>query len=263
MKRTGAVIVALAGLAGALATSSEAHKGITSKYTYSADVYPIFAKRCGRCHVDGGVGPMSLVKYEDAFPWAESLRTELLAVSSGEEAATAAEDPDAFVKVAHRQMTARELDVILDWATGGTPEGDKAQLSHTSAPTPEWTGGKPDAIMTMPQPYALAGDVWETSQEFVMPVPSSMPRTADRFDVLPGTPAIVRSVAVSVRAADGTVRSMGTWFPRQQPQPIAVRPGIRVEPGSQVIARIRYKKTWKYEGTSMTDRSSIGLYFTD
>jgi hypothetical protein len=263
MRRTGAAVVALAGLSGALSPASEAHKGITSKHTYSADVYPIFAKRCGRCHVDGGVGPMSLLKYEDAFPWAESLRTELLAVSSGEEATPAAEDPDAFVKVAHRQVTARELDVILDWAVGGTPEGDKTQLRETAMLSSAWAAGQPDAVIPMPQPYALAGDVWDTTQEFVMPIAITMPRIADRFDVLPGTPAIVRSVTVSLRAADGTVRPLGTWFPRQHPQPIAIKPGIRADPGSQVIARIRYKKTWKYEGTAMTDLSSVGLYFSD
>ena len=39
----------------------DAHKGITSKFTYNAEVYPIFLNRCGRCHVEGGVGPMSLL----------------------------------------------------------------------------------------------------------------------------------------------------------------------------------------------------------
>jgi hypothetical protein len=36
---------------------------------------------------------------------------------------------------------------------------------------------------------------------------------------------------------------------------------VRLAPGSELIARIHYKKTWKYEGQPMTDRSTIGLYF--
>ena len=104
----------------------------------------MFLNRCGRCHIDGGVGPMSLLKYEDAFPWAESLRAELLSAYPGvpadlsspsadlsadlsAEARSAKVDPHDFVKAAHRQISARELDIVLDWATGGTPEGDKAQ----------------------------------------------------------------------------------------------------------------------------------------
>ena len=104
-------------------------KASPSKFTYNADVYPVFLNRCGRCHIDGGVGPMSLLKYEDAFPWAESLRAELLSayVDSSAEGRGAKVDPHDFVKAAHRQISARELDIVLDWATGGTPEGDKAQ----------------------------------------------------------------------------------------------------------------------------------------
>ena len=263
MTRAGTMALVLAGLALAFSPSSNAHKGVTSKYTYNAEVYPIFAQRCGRCHVDGGVGPMSLLKYEDAFPWAESLRTELLSVSSEEDGAITADDPDAFVKVAHRQVSARELDILLDWATGGTPEGDTTPLPEAESLVNVWAAGKPNAILELPEPFALERDTWEATHEFIMPIPITTPRNAERFDVLPGAPAIVRSVAVSVRAADGTVRSIGTWFPRQQPLPIAIKPSIRVEPGSHVIARIRYKKTWKYEGQAVTDRSSVGLYFAD
>ena len=57
----------------------EAHKPITSKYTYNDDVFPILRDRCARCHVAGGVAPMSLMTYEEAFPWAESIRAELIA----------------------------------------------------------------------------------------------------------------------------------------------------------------------------------------
>ena len=57
----------------------EAHKAITSKYTYNDDVFPILRDRCARCHVAGGVAPMSLMTYDEAFPWAESIRAELVA----------------------------------------------------------------------------------------------------------------------------------------------------------------------------------------
>ena len=57
----------------------DAHKPITSKYTYTEDVFPIVNSRCGACHIAGGVAPMSLLTYKEAFPWAESIRVELLA----------------------------------------------------------------------------------------------------------------------------------------------------------------------------------------
>ena len=61
------------------AERAETHKLITSKYTYNEDVFPILRDRCGRCHVADGVAPMSLMTYKEAYPWAESLRAELIA----------------------------------------------------------------------------------------------------------------------------------------------------------------------------------------
>src|ERR1044071_2087379 len=108
-----AIIVSLLGLMTAVFLSGtvDAHKTITSKFTYNGDIFPIFAARCGHCHVAGGVAPMSLVSYQDSFPWAESLRAELL---------DAADDETGdVIKAAHRNLSARELDMVLDWAVGG------------------------------------------------------------------------------------------------------------------------------------------------
>lgn len=232
---------------------SEAHKGITSRFTFNADVYPVFLNRCGRCHIDGGVGPMSLLKYEDAFPWAESLRTELL---------TASDESNDFIKAAHRQLSAKELDIVLDWATGGTPEGDKAATPPPAVLRNEWSDGAPDLVADLPE-FAVAANVMEADHESSSRMKLDVPRTADRFDLLPGNPSIVRTAVIALRAADGTLRTLGTWFPRQSPQPIALKPPVRIEPGAQIVARIHYKKTWKFEGQQMTDRTAVGLYFTD
>ena len=57
MTRAVPALVILAVLM--LAPTGDAHKGITSKFTYNADVHPVFLNRCGRCHIDGGVGPVT------------------------------------------------------------------------------------------------------------------------------------------------------------------------------------------------------------
>jgi hypothetical protein len=257
MRRAAIGIVAALAVSALSTLPGAAHKGVTSKFTYNAEVYPIFLNRCGRCHVEGGVGPMSLLKYEDAFPWAESLRTELLAAASDEENA-----PD-FIKAAHRQLPARELDIILDWATGGTPEGDKANAPSPITHQSEWSGGTPNLIVVMSKPFEMPADIADTVAEIVLPIPVDQPRQAGQFDLRPGNAAIVRSVEISIRARDGNVRTLGTWFPRQTPVPLALKPVARLEPGAELIARFRYKKTWKYEGKPMTDASSIGFYLAD
>ncbi|MEE2610145.1 MAG: hypothetical protein VX992_05645, partial [Acidobacteriota bacterium] len=57
---------------------TDAHKPITSKYTYHQDVYPIFLNQCGGCHSADAVAPMSLLTYEDAYPWAQSIKEEVV-----------------------------------------------------------------------------------------------------------------------------------------------------------------------------------------
>ena len=238
-----------------LAPTGNAHKGITSKYTYNADVYPVFVNRCGRCHIDGGVGPMSLVKYEDAFPWAESLRAELMTATEG--------DPHDFVKAAHRQISARELDIILDWAGGGTPEGDKAQTPPVPTLSIDWAAGRPDVITKMPNHYHMNVTALEATHESVLPIPIASPMLIGRVDLLPGNAAILRSAALSLRSPDGTRRVLGTWVPRQVPAALVLTPPARVEPGAEIVARMQYKKTWKHEGAAMSDLSLVGLYIAD
>ena len=266
------------------APSGRAHKGITSKFTYNADVYPVFLNRCSRCHIDGGVGPMSLLKYEDAFPWAESLRTELLAAypdrSDDSSADLSAEargakagahpvkadarakvDPHDFVKSAHRQISARELDIVLEWASGGTPEGDKANAPSPPMFKNDWATGKPSITIAVPR-YQMPATTFEATEEFVMPV-AAPPVSVTQLDLLPGNPSIVRGATISLRSPDGATRLLGTWFPRQIAAPIPLKPSVRLEPGSSIVVRVQYKKTWKLEGEAASDQSTIGLYAID
>jgi hypothetical protein len=251
-----ATLAACALLLLAVATSTgEAHKGVTAKHTYNADVYPIFVTRCAHCHVAGGVGPMSLVSYEQAFPWAESLRAELLNLGEGE--------GNDWVRDAHNGLTANELDVVLDWAVGGTPEGDPAKRPAALPLKNGWAGASPDLVLQPPSLFAIPGETMEATHDFVLPVGLARERALRAFDVLPGTPSMVRDVVVSMRRPDGATNVIGRWTPRQIPAAIAVAPGTLLPPGADLIARVHYKKTWKYEGQALTDRSSLGLYFAD
>jgi hypothetical protein len=250
--------LALAILVGAiyLTRPLHAHKGVTSRFTYNGEVYPIFLNRCGHCHVEGGVGPMSLLSYPDAYPWAESLRAELL-----ETEGPSADSTPNFVRLAHRDLPARELDVILDWATGGNPEGDPAKAPAPARLTNTWTHGEPPLALSLPAPYQMPADAMEATQEFVLPIGVTISREVNAIDVLAGTPSIVREVELHLRSGNGSSLPLGVWTPRQNPAPIVLNPPVRVVPGSHLVARIHYKKTWVFEGRPMTDLSTFGLYF--
>lgn len=228
------------------AGTGEAHKAITSKYHFNEDIFPVVRDRCGRCHVDGGVAPMSLMTFDDAAPWAESLRLELLS--------------DATPEWHPLKLSARETDLLLVWATGGAPRG-----SVDKAPPPvtlinEWGSGAPDVVVPMREAFTLPGATTDATHDVVLPLAGSSGRVLAAIDLLPGTPAIVRSAVLQLKAADGTTKTLATWLPGRGTS-VPLPAAVRVSEGASIVARISYKRTWKYEGQDLSDKSAVGLYF--
>src|SRR5438128_1621424 len=151
MKRL-AVTIAIVGTAAAVAPL-RAHKPVTSKYTFSEDVFPIVKDHCGGCHVAGGIAPMSLLTYEDARPWAESIRLEL---TTGHMPPWYGDPGVAPLRDVHK-LSPRDLDVVLTWATGGTPPGPATKTASATARR-AWISGRPDITLPLPEAVSLAAD---------------------------------------------------------------------------------------------------------
>ena len=45
--------------------------------TFTKDVAPILQRACQNCHRPGSVAPMSLMTYQDARPWARSIKQKV------------------------------------------------------------------------------------------------------------------------------------------------------------------------------------------
>ena len=129
IKHVALITLPYLGVAAALALVAltergvQAHKAVTSPYAYNEDVFPIFRDRCGRCHVEGGPAPMSLLTYRDALPWAESIREELVT----EKMPPWYVDPAGPAVKGGHTISSREIDMLITWASGGTPEGELAK----------------------------------------------------------------------------------------------------------------------------------------
>lgn len=260
----GVSIAAVAVTAAAVMTApGEAHKAITSKYTYNDDVFPIFRDRCSRCHVPGGVAPMSLMTYDDAFPWAESIRAELIAAHMPP---WNADESFGELKRAHT-LSPKELDVVLTWATGGNPRGALDQKLPPVTLKNDWSMGKPDVALPIPSEFTLAADKMEDTHEFTLATSLAEPRWVRAVDLLPGTPTIVRSAIVYVKnaqppaSAPAPEQVLARWLPGQDPDPIDAGVAMRLPAGAELGVRIHYKKTWQFEGKPLSDRSTVGIYF--
>src|ERR1700682_1296713 len=115
------VAVAVAGFIG-MAASVHAQSPATP--TFSKDVAPILYKNCTSCHRPGEIGPMTLISYGDARPWAKSIATR---VTNGTMPPWHA-DPAHGEFINDRRLSDVERDTIVKWASGGAAEGNKADL---------------------------------------------------------------------------------------------------------------------------------------
>jgi hypothetical protein len=268
MGRRRHIIVGLALLILGLMLSVEpgrAHKPITSPFTYNDDVFPILRDRCARCHVPEGVAPMSLMTYEDTVPWGESIRVELLAGHMPPWSVDAA--PTRFRNV--QALSAREMNVLLTWATGGTPFGSPDKAPPPVSLERRWALGTPDLELPLPNEFTLPANQQEDIVEFVVPTGFSERRWLRAVDLAPGTPAIVRSATVQIKSTSSsdakpiaTEPVLALWVPGDDPIPVNDDGAFEVPAGAELSVRVRYKKTWQYERKELRDRSTLGLYFT-
>ncbi len=280
MHRTIVLVAATLALVIALAPATVAHKPITSKYTYHQDVFPVFEAKCSGCHAPDAVAPMSLLTYEDAYPWAQSIKEELVNLSMPPWQAES-----GFGAFKHGgSLTAKELDIVVEWSNGGTPEGEPVDRPPSDADGDDdesaaWILGPPSVVLTMPAAYTLAADTLGATRYFVIPSGFARDTPIRAVDVRPGASAIVRSVIVYVDstgaaaaldaedpepgfeapAGFATEQILAAWVPGQQAVALDAA-AFHVPAGADLILRIAYKKTWTYEGLAVEDRTALGLY---
>ena len=204
MTRVTHAALALTLVAIGLAVTVEpgsAHKPITSPYTYNDDIFPILRDRCGRCHVGGGVAPMSLMTHADAVPWGESIRTELLA---GHMPPGTVDQGQARFRNAPG-LSPREMNLLLTWVTGGTPFGspDKELVPLIRE---AWPLGAPDLDLAFPDRGGHQCRRITAHVEMVVPTGTTERRWLRAVDVFPGNEAIVRAATIAVRAGDTVQR---------------------------------------------------------
>ena len=191
---------------------------------------------------------MSLLTYKDAIPWAESIRLEL----------TANHMPPWYAAGDPHRLTPRELDILLTWATGGTPEGPAKRLSASPVSLVSKLG-KPDLMLSMPNAFTLGPDTMEETHDIVLGKPVAADRWIRALTVTPGTAAVVRDVTVYTKSAEHEDNLLW-WFPGDEPATTTANEAFRWPAGAELHARFHYKKTWTYDGKTVSDRSSVGIY---
>lgn len=232
-----------------------AHKPVTSKYDYNRDVFPLLRIHCARCHVEGGPAPMSLMTYNGAMPWAESIREEV----TSDRMPPWPVDPTSPPVKGGYPINSRDIDRIVTWASGGTPQGDPGANLPAVTFNPQWKLGPPDLMISMAAEHSVAPGSIEETREFSLPTNVIATKWVKAADLMPGTASIVRDAVISIE--NGPVLAL--WEPGSDPTAAPSDAAFRLAPGSKIHLQVHYKKHFDQEGKAVSDKSTIGLYFTD
>ena len=122
--------------------------------TFTKDVAPIFNKSCVECHRPTMFAPMSLTTFDDARPWARSIKAKVVARAMPPWGA----DPAHGKFKNDPRLTEQEIETIAAWVDAGAPKGDDKDLPPTPQFADGWTIGKPDAIFTMDEEFTIPAE---------------------------------------------------------------------------------------------------------
>jgi hypothetical protein len=210
--------MAMLGTVLVLGVGTRAADSPARQVTFSKDVAPIFQAKCQECHQPNSIAPMSLITFEEARPWARSIK---------ERVASRQMPPwhiDRSVGVQHFKndisLTDQQVDTIVRWVDGGASQGDPKDLPP---PRPlvtdnEWTAvkdgfGPPDLVIRSSE-YTMAAqhqDVWYRPMS---DIPISEPRWAKLVEIRPtklaGRKIIHHSIAYLVLTNDPDAVNTGT-----------------------------------------------------
>ena len=139
---------------------------------------------------------MSLLTYEDARPWARSIRQKVL----DREMPPWDADPAVGAWANDRSLSDEAIAAIAAWADGGAPRGDRAlQPPLPAYADSEWTIGEPDAVFAIP-PFEVPPEGTVDYTYFEVPTNLTEDKWVAAVQVRPGVPAAVHHVIVTARA---------------------------------------------------------------
>ena len=193
MNRTR-VAVALACLIG---TAASVYAQSPTTPTFSKDVAPILYKNCTNCHRPGEIGPMPLVSFSDARPWAKAIKTAVVSKKMPPWFA----DPHFGDYRNAPKLTAADIKTLAAWADSGSNEGN---ASDKPSVKPEWKDGwriQPDVVVSMPFDQPIVANGAGEIMEYIVPSPFKEDTWVSSIEIKPGDPSVVHHVIVQVPEA--------------------------------------------------------------
>jgi hypothetical protein len=236
-------------------TASEA------KVTFTKDVAPILYARCAECHRPGEIAPMSLLTYQEARPWAKSIRERVAERSMPPWSA----DPKYGHWANDPSLSQKEIDAIVAWVNAGAPKGDDRDLPPAPKFTDGWTIGQPDVVFEMQEEYTVPADGTVPYLYFTIPTNFTEDKWIQAMEIRPGNRSVVHHVIAFTTDAgsrgirgEGEARGqLGGITPNKTGVTFAPGNARLIKKGSNIVFQMHYTTN----GQVSKDRTRIGLVF--
>ncbi|GAB3023491.1 monooxygenase [Spirosoma pulveris] len=255
--------------------------------TYAADIQPIITQHCAPCHHPGGLGPFSLLTYEDV-----AKRGKFVAKVTQIRYMPPFPADRQFQHYANeRGLSESEINTIRAWVQGGmvrgkeqkkTSQGQGAEGSLTnkesSILTPLPPVRTPDLVLRM-KPYGIRGDAREDFRYFHIPMGLLQDIWVEAIEFVPGNRKLLHHSRLMIDSTgtmagiDGITEEdprlrdfqktpladefLYGWVPGNDRVTFPEGAAKRIRAGSDLILNIHYSPSAKAD----QDQSEVRLYF--
>jgi hypothetical protein len=231
--------------------------------TFSKDVAPILQRSCQNCHRPGSIAPMSLMTYEDARPWARSIKRRV----EGREMPPWYIEKNVGIQKFKDDISLsdREIATITAWVDDGILKGNPVDL-----PPPrqfddldQWRIGKPDLIVRVPQDWTIPAAGPDAWIESVAPTGLTEDRYVKAMQTRPGpgTLKVIHHVTTTVRQPGRDIAEeqfLSEYSLGKNAEFMPEGSGILLKAGSMIKFQVHYHS---YGEEVVDTRAELGFVF--
>ena len=257
MTFTRAGLVAGLVLGCAMAAAGQAKAPVT----FSKEVAPIFYKNCVECHRPTMFAPMSLLTYNEARPWARSIKNKIVA----REMPPWSADPAIGHFRNDPRLSQTDIDTIVAWVDGGAPKGDDKDLPKAPKFTDGWTIGEPDMVLTMTESFHVPAKGTIPYTYITIPLNIPADRWLKAIEIRPGSRQHVHHVIAYTQPKGTDSKEENPLGRSNIGGTTPNKPGVVFGDGiarllrsnSDIVLQMHYTTN----GVEADDRTTIGLIF--
>jgi hypothetical protein len=253
-------------------SASAASADVPANPTFSKHIAPIFQAKCEACHRPDSIAPMSLRTFQEARPWARSIKTK---VESRQMPPWHIDKTVGIQEFKHdRSLSDEQIATIVKWVDTGAPEGDPKDMPRAK----EWPDGQswiyaeqfgqkePDLIIRS-TPWTQKKGVNDTWWKPMVPTGLTEPRWVRAIEVRPST---VKGRKIThhansdlIQDEPGEVTQAGPgrfmeWAVGKEGEVMRPNSGKLMLPGSKIVWDIHYSAS---RDEDITDVVEMGIYF--